>query len=298
MAGHWSRWDRYYLKSYESMAGHRFNFTTFAVEPNVWGTPASGRGTVLRRIKHLIKAAEWLHRQAGERVSVQGPLPSNARIEVQTEDVRVVEGSSEKILLPDRSCDLVLTDPPYHDDVQYAELSLPLRAWAGLSGSSLIGEAVVNDATGQLADEGAYEQLLTRIFSEARRTLREDGHLIFSYANRDANAWVALFEALQKAGLRAVGCEILHSENETDSAKRGVRACTLDLIMDLVPHSERPIRQHSPNMIDSTPETDFLRRIARTFLLVGDLPAEWTDSFRRDVSQSPFLTPTSKLIKP
>ncbi len=28
MAGLLSRWDRYYLKSYESMAGHRFNFTT------------------------------------------------------------------------------------------------------------------------------------------------------------------------------------------------------------------------------------------------------------------------------
>ena len=43
MAGHLSHWDRYYLKSYESMAGHRFNLTTFAVEPNVWGTVSSGR---------------------------------------------------------------------------------------------------------------------------------------------------------------------------------------------------------------------------------------------------------------
>ena len=37
MAGLLSRWDRYYLKSYESMASHRFNFTTLAVEPNVIG---------------------------------------------------------------------------------------------------------------------------------------------------------------------------------------------------------------------------------------------------------------------
>jgi adenine-specific DNA methylase len=38
-------------------------------------------------------------------------------------DVRVVEGSSEQMVLPSDSVHLVLTDPPYHDDVQYAELS-------------------------------------------------------------------------------------------------------------------------------------------------------------------------------
>ena len=50
MAGHCSRWDRWYLKSYETMAGHRFNFTTLTAEPNAWGNPTSGRGTVLRRL--------------------------------------------------------------------------------------------------------------------------------------------------------------------------------------------------------------------------------------------------------
>ena len=50
--------------------------------------------------------------------------------------------------LPSRSADLVLTDPPYHDDVQYDELSLPLRAWSRLSTKKLINEAenVLTDA--------------------------------------------------------------------------------------------------------------------------------------------------------
>lgn len=42
------------------MAGHRFNFTTLPVEPNPWGNVASGRGTTLRRLVQLVKAAEWL----------------------------------------------------------------------------------------------------------------------------------------------------------------------------------------------------------------------------------------------
>lgn len=37
LAGLASRWDRWYLKSYEAMSNHRFNVTTFAAEPNVMG---------------------------------------------------------------------------------------------------------------------------------------------------------------------------------------------------------------------------------------------------------------------
>ena len=151
MAGHCSRWDRWYLKSYETMAGHRFNFTTFTVEPNAWGNTTSGRGTVLRRLDQLIKASTWLHENTTVR-SVHGPIDPREPSK-QSKDVTVVWGSSERMALPDGSADLVLTDPPYHDDVQYSELSLPFRAWAGLDTTHAVGDAVVNEAIGH-NDEG------------------------------------------------------------------------------------------------------------------------------------------------
>ncbi|WP_264924427.1 hypothetical protein [Streptomyces sp. A012304] len=290
MAGHLSRWDRYYLKSYEAMAGHRFNLTTLAVEPNVWGTAGSGRGTVLRRLNQLVKAATWLHARTGRDLIVEGPLQTSGKVSPMAEcDVRVVGGSSERMLLPDGSVHLALTDPPYHDDVQYAELSTPLRAWARLADADLSAEAVVNAATGQLVDDGAYEDLLTRIFSEARRTLRSDGHLIFSYANRSPEAWISVLGALQRSGLRAAGCEIVHSENETDAAKRNVRACTLDLILDLVPVGNRPLKQHSPRVPQQTPETEFLLAVSRTFLEVGQLPDGWEDGFKKELRETDFI---------
>ncbi|WP_240437644.1 hypothetical protein [Sciscionella marina] len=291
MAGNLSRWDRYYLKSYESMAGHRFNLTTFAVEPNVWGTQNSGRGTVLRRLAQLLKAASWLNEKTGRALMVDGPVAATDTIADRTldADVRVVEGSSERLLLPDSCVHLTLTDPPYHDDVQYSELSLPLRAWAKLADGQLIGEAVVNAATGQLADDGAYEDILARIFTETRRTLRGDGHLIFSYANRSPQAWVALFSALQRAGLRAIGCEIVHSENETDHAKRGVRACTRDLLMDLVPVGNCPIEQHRPRVDKESDEVDFLKSVSEDFLLVGNLKGDWQEEFHLRLSETSFL---------
>lgn len=294
MAGHLSRWDRYYLKSYESMAGHRFNLTTLAVEPNVWGTINSGRGTVTRRLAQLVKAATWLHDRTGKPLNVEGPVIVGSEHDPAAHtlfeaDVKVVEGSSEKLLIPDGCIDLILTDPPYHDDVQYSELSLPFRAWAKLANGPLLGEAVVNAAVGQLTEDGAYEELLKRIFTEARRVLKPDGHLIFSYANRSPEAWTALLSALQAGGFRAVGCEIVHSENETDHSKRGVRACTLDLILDLVPQGPRPIEHHRPRVPNTGVEAEFLGIVAESFLKVGSLDGDWRTEMQKKLIETKFL---------
>ena len=287
MAGHCSRWDRWYLKSYETMAGHRFNFTTLTVEPNAWGNATSGRGTVLRRLDQLIKASAWLHENTTV-MPVHGPIDP-LRPYAPTQDVTVGWGSSETMALADGSADLVLTDPPYHDDVQYSELSLPLRAWAGLDITHAAGDAVVNPAIGHNDEGDDYTELLTRIFGESRRVLKKDGHVIFSFANRSASAWINLLAALDAAGLRAVGCEIVHSENERDQSKRGVRACALDLMLDLVPSGNPQVLTHYPaNDLDGE-ESDFLRAVARWFLRVGNLPRGWRSECEAELAATAFL---------
>ncbi len=290
MAGLLSRWDRYYLKSYESMANHRFNFTTFAAEPNVWGTRASGRGTVRRRVARLLTAIEWREEHSVPDMSGLPLLNSEQAHRLDASELRqvtVVRGSSERQLLPDASCDLVLTDPPYHDDVQYEELSMPLRAWADLTlDSSSASDVAVNPA---LARTEAQSDLLARIFREARRTLRFDGHLIFSFANRDPRGWVELIRALQTAGYRTVGTEIIHSENESDLAKRNVRACTLDLILDLVPLGAIPVVSHTPSTVEGD-EGEFLHLVSSYVHRIGRLEDGWEEQFIVDANAHSFLT--------
>ena len=290
MAGLLSRWDRWYLKSYESMAGHRFNFTTLTAEPNVWGTKQSGRGTVRRRMRLLEKAATWFESKIGRSLNVEIAVSLGSRRTAfkAAVDARVVEGSSQRILLPAQSVDLVLTDPPYHDDVQYDELSMPLRAWARLSVAPLHGEAVVSSAKDVNTGDD-YRDLLTRIFREAHRTLKPEGHFVLSYANREPGAWVSLFSALQLAGLKAIGYQILHSENETDHAKRGIRACTLDLIMDLVPGDVASVEQWRPTRTPETDEGDFLELVGSAFLEVGRLREGWSEPFVEKLGRSAFL---------
>lgn len=273
------------------MAGHRFNFSTFVAEPNVWGASASGRGTVRRRLESFVKIADWIHERIGWTLEIEGPLESTRQRYAVPDniDVRVVEGSSERILLPNGSVDLVLTDPPYHHDVQYDELSLPLRAWAKLSVEHLEASASVNQALEHNSGEDEYEALLARLFTEVRRTLRADGHLIFSYANRVPEAWVALLSALDRADLRACGYLVVHSENESDVVKRGVRACTLDLIMDLIPNSEQLlVKQWKPPSHPATDEGTFLGIIGEAFLQVGDFSENWANDLINRLRKTAF----------
>ncbi len=288
MAGLASRWDRYYLKSYETMAAHRFNFTTFTAEPNVWGARASGRGTFRRRVALLEKAAAWLERQAGKQRVVRASSTARRRRLSPTTDVMVVEGSSERLLAPRGSVDLVLTDPPYHDDVQYNELSMPFRVWAGLQTDRLPGDAVAVEAGRSAYD--AYRRLLERIFRETARALSPQGHLVFSYANREPEAWVAVFRALHDAGFQAAGYAVVHSENEKDHAKRHVRACSLDLILDLV-RAGAEVTRSRPKAIPPTPEGDFLRLVGNTLLNnVGRRGDGWPESFVARARKERFLS--------
>ena len=291
MAGLLSRWDRWYLKSYEAMAGHRFNFTTLPAEPNVWGAARSGRGTVTRRLALFAKASAWLQERIAGPLTVIGPVPPSTRRRTLRQGVNayLVEGSSERMSLPSRSADLVLTDPPYHDDVQYDELSMPLRAWSRLSMQKLVNEAVVNSTNGFTADSYDYRALLSRIFRECQRILKPTGCLILSYANRQPEAWIDLFAALQLAGFWGVNYAIVHSENETDHAKRGIRACALDLMMELVPDPQHVPQFLRPKVNPTGPEAEFLTIVGETCLAIGRLPSGWQLGFAEALKATPFL---------
>jgi adenine-specific DNA methylase len=292
MAGLASRWDARYLKAYEAVANHRISFTTLPVEPNVWGAWAAGRGTVSRRLEHIAKAALWLEERVGRPLTVEGPLDGQARRTsmAQRTDARVVAGGSQRMVLPAGRLDAAISDPPYHDDVHYAELSDLFRAWAGTPTGELEGDAIVRQGSGQ-ADTQAYRILLEDIFAEVHRSLRPEAHFILSYANRHPGAWVALFSALQGAGFRTVGYTIVHSENETDHAKAGRRACNLDVLIDVVPVSSTPLRTHQPITTPVTDEERYCHAVGSFALRIGALPEGWEEDFHEVLRSEPFLAP-------
>ncbi len=235
MAGYASRWDRFYPKAFEVTANHRFSLTGLAVETNLLAR--RGRGTLYRRLAQSVHAAEWSREFNGlppRRLSARTQSKVGAG---ELDRPTVVHGSSTSQPLGDRSVDLVLTDPPYYDDVQYAELGSLFLAWAQASGLiagsvhvDLRAEAVPNSLRG--TDASRYCELLTAVFDESRRTLKPGGRLVLTFHNTTGKAWWALARALGGAGFFVAALAVAHAENETDHAKRGRRAFSRDLVIE------------------------------------------------------------------
>lgn len=119
----------------------------------------------------------------------------------------VLNQSSTSLSLPNESISIVITDPPYGSNVQYAELSTIWNAWYSIYNDldNYIyndEEAVVNrkSKVKGAKSEADYERLLTDVFKECNRVLKKDGYLVFTFNNKNLKVWIAMLKAVAQAG--------------------------------------------------------------------------------------------------
>ncbi|MCY3926608.1 MAG: DUF1156 domain-containing protein [bacterium] len=135
--------------------------------------------------------------------------------------------------LADGSVALVCIDPPYYDNVMYAELSDFFyvwekrtlgRLWPELFAAEFTNkhdEAVANKARFAAAGRRAkgladadYTNKMAAIFSECRRVLRPDGAMVVMFTHKRAEAWDSLGAALLQAGFSIGASWPVHTESE------------------------------------------------------------------------------------
>jgi adenine-specific DNA methylase len=152
-------------------------------------------------------------------------------------EVLIETGSSIKQRLKDGSVDLVLTDPPYFDDVQYGELSRILHLWlaqySNLPAIDEMKEAVPNRTRGN--DGVFYSDTIGKCLSESRRTLAPRGRLILTFHNKKMVAWKALCRALIESEMEIQAIAAIRAENDADHTKRNGRGMLHDLVLECAP---------------------------------------------------------------
>lgn len=248
MAGYVCRWERYNPKALEAIANHRFSRSTVTVETNLLSP--SGRGTLPRRFEAAAKALRWMEK--GYPVRTVHTVSGSRRRSVK--GALVVTGSSERQLIQDGAARLVFTDPPYHDDLQYGELSRLFHAWmaelSGGDGPSEASEAVPNAARG--TDTKHYEDMVAACLTESNRTLAVDGRLVLTFHNKDLHAWEALAGALLRARFNVVALATVSAENPADHSKRGKESFLADLVIECRPRGATMRRLRTPKVLGVT----------------------------------------------
>jgi adenine-specific DNA methylase len=146
-------------------------------------------------------------------------LPIGTRPVFTPPPLTITCGSGDNLShLADGSVDVVVMDPPYYDNVMYAELSDFFYVWLKRTAGHVLpelftrpltdkeNEAVANPAKFQgqkgarrLAEQD-YRVRMAAIFAECRRVLTADGIMTLMFTHKATGAWDALTTGLMEAG--------------------------------------------------------------------------------------------------
>lgn len=173
-----------------------------------------------------------------------------------------------------RDChfDLVITDPPFGDNVFYADLAdffyvwlrQPLSLWYpeifAAEQTNKVQEAITNPAEHPdtrprdekrasnkagletPADE-FYRETLTECWAESARVLKDGGVLAFTFHHNEDQAWIGVLRSLFDAGLVLVATYPIRSdESKGENASFGSRKIEFDIIHVCCKRLETPER--------------------------------------------------------
>ncbi len=199
---------------------HSFSPSMGPVECNCYDT-TKGRGSFTAFVNLVIEGKEYcmnpferhFHNGQMEKTPMETPIygrvvTSHKKLE-NPSDVLLLCGSSSHLEVPDCSVDIVVTDPPYADNVMYSELSNFFYVWLkiGLDGDYKEFESILvpweeEVIANRVQDKspGDFLDGLRGVLQETNRVLKEEGTLVFTFHHRSLDAWSSVLQAVLDAG--------------------------------------------------------------------------------------------------
>ena len=173
---------------------------------------------------------------------------------------RVINGPAQYTDLDDHSIDAVIIDPPYHDNVCYAELSDFFYVWLKRTAGHVfpehftdyltdkVSEAIASPARfrDQSAKRGSARHLATEdyyakmqeIFVECRRVIKDNGIMTVMFTHKRTDAWNALTLALIEADFTITRTWPVKTEAESSLHIRGRAAARSTILLVCRPKSK------------------------------------------------------------
>jgi adenine-specific DNA methylase len=173
--------------------------------------------------------------------------------------LRIINGSASSISeLPEGHVDLIVMDPPYYNNVQYAELSDFYYVWQKRTLKAVYpalfsrrmtnksDEAVANPARdgGNAESKLVYEKAMRAIFQECRRVLKERGVMTLMFTHKEQDAWEALTQSLIDSGWEVTASFPVESEGENSLHQKDLAAAASSIFISC---RKRPIEERLPS---------------------------------------------------
>lgn len=244
------RYDTYALKCQDVFAVHGFPVALLACENSLLGIPKVGAGSFVHFVAKYAKAKQYaqspyevvyegkrkrVYPVAGESIET---LLTDAEPLARPQQVWLSSQPSQTLALRPDSLDGVFTDPPYFDNVQYAELMDFCYVWLR---KLLDGQAGFDADTTRTADEltgnttmsrglAEFTAGLSAVFSRMSWALKPGAPLVFTYHHNDPQAYVPLIVAILDAGLTCTAVLPTPGEMSASLHIAGTKSSILDSV--------------------------------------------------------------------
>lgn len=234
-------------------SNNNYHPKSLPIENNVFAP--MGRGNWIASAEGVLESLEWAKKPweivsvaalnrinpgladqcngKGEKVYVGDPLKG----------ADIYQGSSTELnQLESNSLDLVITDPPFGEIMQYAELADFFHVWLRLAlkekypqiyggeYSPKSMEAVANPYREPENPNGFYKRLLTGCWAEAHRILKQAGTLAFTFHHDRDEAWASVLESLFDSGFYLEATYPIRSDESKGDGQFGSQKIEYDII--------------------------------------------------------------------
>jgi adenine-specific DNA methylase len=245
------RYDTYALKCQDIFSVHGFPVGLVQCENNLLGIPRVGSGAFSHFVEKYLRAKEYCEQpfetmQRGSRKQVVEIAGERIRATITDRaphggepEAWLTAGSATTVPLRKASLDGVFTDPPYFDNVQYAELMDFCFAWLklGLAGefesfarhSTRSGDELTgNETLGRGLEH--FTEGLSQVFRHYARALKPGAPFVFTYHHNDPTAYLPLVVAILDAGLDCTATLPVAAEMSASLHISGTGSSVLDSV--------------------------------------------------------------------
>lgn len=152
---------------------------------------------------------------------------------VRAQNTVVTTGSAAQIPLDSNSIDYIFTDPPFGENLAYAELNFLVEAWHGVMTDARLDAIVDRSKENRAAQKSLddYRGLMAACFKEYYRVLKPGRWMTVVFSNTKASVWNGLQTALQEAGFVVANVSALDKKQGSFKSVTTTVAVKQDLII-------------------------------------------------------------------